>query len=80
MNIRFDDAGADRIHSDAFSRDFFAPFGWREADYRSSMEEARRLRREMRMMWFWRLLGSFASAERKARMRRFSGYPLLERV
>jgi len=60
--------------------DFFAPFGWREVDYRSSVEEARRLRREMRMMWFWRLLGMFSTAERRARMRRFSGFPLLERA
>jgi hypothetical protein len=60
--------------------EFFAPHGWREAQYRPTVEEAHRLRREMRGMWFWRLLGRFASAEKKERWRRFSGYVLLERV
>lgn len=58
---------------------FFRPFGWREAEFRSSMEEARRLRREMRMMWLWRLLGRLGSAERREEMRRMSGTVLLER-
>jgi methyltransferase (TIGR00027 family) len=57
---------------------FFAPHGWREVEYRSQVEEARRLGREMPLMWLWRLLGRFASAERKAQWRRFSGFALLE--
>jgi len=58
---------------------FFRPFGWREAAFRSTIEEARRLRREMRMMWLWRLLARFASRERREEARRTSGAVLLER-
>jgi methyltransferase (TIGR00027 family) len=58
---------------------FFAPFGWREVEYRSSLEEARRLRREMSMMWLWRFLGRLSSAARQEETRRMSGTVLLER-
>jgi methyltransferase (TIGR00027 family) len=57
---------------------FFAPSGWREIVFRSTMEDARRLRREMRLMWFWRLLGRLQPARRRARYERFSGVVLLE--
>jgi methyltransferase (TIGR00027 family) len=57
---------------------FFERFGWREVVFRSTMEEARRLRREMRMMWLWRALSLFSSAKRRAEYRRFSGMVLLE--
>ena len=59
---------------------FFAPFGWREAEYRSAIEEARRLRREMRGMWLWRFLGRFSGARRREEARRMSGMALLERT
>ncbi len=59
---------------------FFASFGWREAVFRSTMEEARRLHREMRGMWFWRVLGGFASKTRREVFRRFSGAVLLDRA
>ena len=58
---------------------FFAAFGWREKIFRSTMDEARRLHREMRGMWFWRLLGVFYSKERREVFRRFSGAVLFER-
>lgn len=57
---------------------FFERFGWREVVFRSTMEEARRLRREMRMMWLWRALSVFTSAKRRDEYRRFSGTVLLE--
>lgn len=57
---------------------FFERFGWREVVFRSTLEEARRLRREMRMMWLWRALSIFSSARRRAEFRRFSGMVLLE--
>jgi methyltransferase (TIGR00027 family) len=60
--------------------DFFRDLGWREVSYRSAMDEARRLDREMPMVWFWRFLGRFTSAERQKEMRRLSGFVLLERV
>ena len=63
---------------------FFRRFGWREAQFRSTMEEAHRLRREMRLAWFWRALGrvltGLAPAERKEEFRRFAGVVLLERI
>ena len=59
---------------------FFEPFGWREAEFRSSLEEAHRLRREMPLGWLWRLLGSIATARRREEFRRMSGVLLLERI
>lgn len=57
---------------------FFESCGWREVEFRSTMDEAQRLQREMRMMWLWRFLGRFSSAKRRAEYRRFSGTVLLE--
>ena len=63
---------------------FFARFGWREKEYRPTLDEARRLDREMPMIWFWRLLGMLAPPRRRARVReewrRMSGNVLLERT
>ncbi len=58
---------------------FFEPFGWREIEFRSGMEEAHRLKREMRMMPLWRLLSRFAPAEKREAFRRMSAYVMLER-
>lgn len=59
---------------------FFERFGWTEMEFRSQMDEARRLKREMPMMWLWRFLGSFRSQAVKEQFRRFSGCVLLERM
>ncbi|MFI5241503.1 MAG: class I SAM-dependent methyltransferase [Gemmatimonadales bacterium] len=59
---------------------FFTPYGWRELEYRSTMDEARRLDREMRMMWLWRFLGRLSSARKREEFRRMSGVVLLERT
>jgi methyltransferase (TIGR00027 family) len=59
---------------------FFEPFGWRELEFHSSMDEARRLDREMKGMWFWRLIGRLYSKKRQAEFKRMSGFPLLERI
>ena len=58
---------------------FFSRLGWRESEFRSGLEEARRLHREMRMMPVWRLLSIFAPRARREAFRRMSGYVLLER-
>jgi methyltransferase (TIGR00027 family) len=58
---------------------FFPPFGWHELQFRSTMEEARRLKREMPMMWFWSFLGRFYPARMQAEFRRMSGIVLLGR-
>jgi methyltransferase (TIGR00027 family) len=58
---------------------FFKPLGWREVEFRSTMDEARRLKREIRMMRFWRFLFRFYPAKVKEQFRRFAGVALLER-
>ncbi|MFL6259783.1 MAG: class I SAM-dependent methyltransferase [Thermoanaerobaculia bacterium] len=60
--------------------DFFRPYGWREAQYRAVWEEAQRLNRTMKGAWIWNLLGKLMPKEKREKMRRFSGYVLLERV
>lgn len=57
---------------------FFSPFGWREAEFRSSWDESFKLKRTMRMAWFWRLLSRFQPKEKRERGRRMSGIVLLE--
>jgi methyltransferase (TIGR00027 family) len=64
----------------AESTGFFAPFGWREERWFSAIEEAHALKREMRGMWFWRLLGRLSPKRRQEEWRRFSGFMLLERT
>jgi methyltransferase (TIGR00027 family) len=59
---------------------FFLPFGWREHTYRGNMEEAKRLKREMAGMWFWKLFGLFQSKRQREIYKRFSGTVLFERV
>jgi methyltransferase (TIGR00027 family) len=59
---------------------FFAPLGWREIEFRGGMDEARRLHREMKFMWFWRILGLLSSRRRREAIRKMSGYALLERT
>jgi len=57
---------------------FFAPSGWREAEYRAILDEAVRLHRAPKMAWLWRLLGLFASKQRREQFKRFSGIVLFE--
>src|SRR5213594_1743346 len=57
---------------------FFAPAGWREAEYRAILDEAVRLKRAPKMAWLWRFLGLFASKQRREQFKRFSGIVLLE--
>jgi len=60
--------------------EFFRELGWREVSYRSALEEAHRLKREMPMMWFWRLLSRLSPPQKREEVRRISGFVLLERV
>jgi methyltransferase (TIGR00027 family) len=59
---------------------FFAPFGWRELEYRPMFEESIRLKRTMRMAGFWKFIGRFYPKKRREEFKRFSGIVLLERV
>ena len=64
----------------AESTRFFERFGWREVEYRSTLEEAIRVGRTPWNAWLWRLLGRFASPEKRAELHRLGGFALLERV
>lgn len=58
---------------------FFAPFGWREAEFTSTWEESFRLNRTMRFARFWRFLGGFYPKAKQEEVRRMSGIVLLRR-
>jgi len=64
----------------AESTKFFERFGWTELEFHSAMEDARRLKREMSMMWLWRFLGRLRSKEVRDQFQRFSGIVLMERL
>jgi len=59
--------------------EFFRPYGWREALFRSTWEEAGRLKRTMKGAWLWNLIGRLAPPRVREGFRRFSGYVLLAR-
>lgn len=59
---------------------FFEPFGWKEKEFRSSTEEARRNKRLMRGMWFWNFIGRFYPKKVREAFKRFSGVVLLEKI
>ena len=58
--------------------EFFGPAGWREAEFRSTWDEARRLRRMMPMAWLWILLSRLQPEARREAGRRMSGVVLLD--
>ncbi len=58
---------------------FFAKLGWSEAEFRSTWEESRRLKREMSAAWLFRILARLASRERRETFRRLGATVLLER-
>jgi methyltransferase (TIGR00027 family) len=58
--------------------EFFTPLGWRVAETRSTWEEARRLRRQPKMVWFYELLTRLSPAKKREEIRRMSLYVLLE--
>ena len=59
---------------------FFEPFGWREVEFRSMWAESLRLKRTMRLAWFWNLLGTLAPKKRQEEFARMSGIVLLKRT
>jgi len=62
----------------AESTGFFAPYGWRELEYRSHWDESLRLKRTMPHMWMWKILRWLQPRKRREAMNRFSGIILLE--
>lgn len=73
------EGGAPFRFGPAEGTDFFKPFGWHEREFRSSLEEARRIGRDMPGAWFYRLMGAFASPQQKRIWQRFSGFVVLDR-
>ena len=60
---------------------YFLPLGWRERAFRSQMQEAARLDREMKGMWFYKLMGLiFSSKKAREAWNRFAGYVMFERT
>lgn len=57
---------------------FFAPFGWSEAEFRSTWDEAWRLDRKPAQAWLWRLLSWLQPARKREAGRRMSGIVLLQ--
>jgi len=57
---------------------FFEPFGWHEAEFRSTWDESQRLDRTMPGAWLWNLLAKFQSAQKREAGRRMSGIVLME--
>jgi len=76
---KLEEARAPFLFGPAEGTDFFRPLGWREAHYRSTWEEAARLKRTMKGAWLWNLLGKLSSKKAREGFKRFSGYVLLER-
>jgi methyltransferase (TIGR00027 family) len=74
------EGGAPFKFAPAEGTDFFRPYGWREAQYRSTWEEAKRLNRRMKGAWIWELIGRLMPKSKQEEFRRFSGYVVLERV
>jgi methyltransferase (TIGR00027 family) len=58
---------------------FFAPYGWREVEFRSLWEDSLRLRRTMYFGRLWAFIARLAPKARREEWRRMSGIVLLER-
>ncbi|HTA64374.1 MAG TPA: SAM-dependent methyltransferase [Xanthomonadaceae bacterium] len=57
---------------------FFTPFGWHEAEFRSTWDDSFRLHRTMRWAWLWRLLLRLRSQRTQQAIRRIYATALLE--
>lgn len=64
----------------AESTKFFEPYGWRELTFRQPSEDARRLKREMKGVRFWRLVMRFYPRRIREELKRMAGNVLLERI
>jgi methyltransferase (TIGR00027 family) len=72
-------SGAPFRFAPAEGTEFFRPYGWREAQFRSMWEEAQRLHRTMKGAWLWNLIGRLYPKRIREGFRRFSGLVLLDR-
>jgi methyltransferase (TIGR00027 family) len=58
---------------------FFTARGWTLTEERIPADEARRLKREMKFAWAWRILGALMPAKKREMYRRLSGFAMLGR-
>jgi len=72
--------GAPFLFAPAEGVEYFAPHGWREAEYRNTFLEAKRLKRTPPGVWFFELMGLLAPPKKKAEFARFSGIVRVDRV
>ena len=63
----------------AEGENFFQAYGWRCVEFRSSLEEAHRLKREMPLGWLLRLQARISAMGRRHAPGKRSGFVLLER-
>lgn len=68
------------LFAPAESMRFFAPYGWREREFRSMWADSKRLNRRMPGAWLFDLMFSFQSPERRQRASRMAGNVMLERA
>lgn len=73
------EGGAPFRFAPAEGTEFFRAHGWREREWRSMMDEARKLKREIPLAWLWRFLTRVQPASRREKFRRLGGMALLER-
>jgi methyltransferase (TIGR00027 family) len=59
---------------------WFAPFGWREAEFHSTWDDSHRLRRSPPFAWLWRLLTVVTPKRKVDALRRMSGSVLLQSI
>jgi methyltransferase (TIGR00027 family) len=77
---QLEEGGSPFLFGPAEGTDFFRPYGWREEQFRSTWNEARRLNRTMKRAWLWNLIGRLYPKKVREGFKRFSGTVLLERV
>jgi methyltransferase (TIGR00027 family) len=78
MGKALEKAKSPMVFAPAEGPDYYLPLGWKPRETRYAIDEAKRLGREMRFVWLWRLLGSFSPREKQRSFRRWAGYTMLE--
>ena len=73
-------AGAPLQFAPEESTEFFRPFGWKESEFHSTWEEARRLNRRVSGAWIFDALSLLASKKQQEANKRMGGNVLLERI
>jgi len=73
-------ARAPLVFAPAEGTAFFLPYGWKEREFHSTMEDAMRLKRLPASIRMWQLLDWLVPRHQRERWRRMSGNVVLERV